>query len=248
MRLLQVGILATLAAGIAVTSSAAAVPGKNIICGRLRSGTGGTYASLSDCARNIIGTGAWDRISTGNVLVLTSQTSSIVLVAGAKTITCTAQSSDADVTAGGDSGTVTKITLTGCSTSQAGCLVKTEGDANGTILVPSFPTLTIEGENSGKAKVPAVEYKSNATTKSLVTLKFEADAGKSCSEFGTETKVKGSVIAEADNETEELIFPSPEMKGNTLEAFGVAAKLFGSVKQTVDPSSLYDLMDIDLEP
>lgn len=152
------------------------------------------------------------------------------LVAGGKTITCQKVADTGTIT-GGKPGTdlAAEIRFTECKTGQTGCLVKTAGQANGTIVVVNIPTVLVEREPSGGgAKKLADEFKENATTKEFVTLKFEAEAGKSCSEY-TETKVKGQVAAETVTGTGELNFPSPELKGNTLKAFGIAAKLTGKV-------------------
>jgi hypothetical protein len=116
------------------------------------------------------------------------------------------------------------ITFTGCTTKQTGCLVKTAGQANGTIVLSNIPT-KLEQVVVGEEEVLVDNFEQNATTKEFVTLKFEAESGKSCSEY-TETKVKGHVAAEVKNLTSgevELEFPSPALAGDSLEAFGLSA-------------------------
>jgi hypothetical protein len=116
-----------------------------------------------------------------------------------------------------------------CKTAQAGCDAHSARAPNGLILWPNIPTLIAERENSAKEKVLADEFKQNPTTKEFVTVLFLALAGGSCSEYGTESKIKGQVAAEIRGEL--LVFPNPELKGNTLEYFGVAAKMFGDETQ-----------------
>jgi hypothetical protein len=124
---------------------------------------------------------------------------------------------------------VHSIHFLNCKTAQAGCDVHSHGAPNGLILVSRVPTLIVERETSAKEKVLADEFKSNPTTKEFVTLLFTALSGGSCSEYGTETKIKGEIAAEIKGEL--LVFPNPELKGNTLEGFGAAAKLFGDDTQ-----------------
>ena len=109
--------------------------------------------------------------------------------------------------------------------------MKTAHQENGFILVPNIETKLVEREpKGGGAQKLADEFKSKpAPLNEFVTLKFEPEAGKSCSEF-PETKVKGQIAGEVitlANGNTEINFPSPELKGNTLEFFGVAATLTG---------------------
>ena len=109
--------------------------------------------------------------------------------------------------------------------------MKTAHQENGFILVPNIETKLVEREpKGGGAQKLADEFKSKpAPLNAFVTLKFEPEAGKSCSEF-PETKVKGQIAGEVitlANGNTEINFPSPELKGNTLEFFGVAATLTG---------------------
>ena len=151
------------------------------------------------------------------------------LTAGAKKITCTALSGHGRVE--GEKDLSSEIKLTGCTTSQTGCLPLTSGAPKSTVVFLNLPTLLVERENVKKEKSLADEFKANPTTKELATLLFLTLAGGSCSEYGTSTKVKGQAAAEVDNTTEELDFPTEELKGNTLEAFGVAATMAVSLKQ-----------------
>ncbi|MGA8364917.1 MAG: hypothetical protein WB709_10400 [Solirubrobacteraceae bacterium] len=148
------------------------------------------------------------------------------LKAGTKEITCHKVIGVGTVSTGGVD-EATDLHFLECLTNQAGCDPHTAGAPNGLILVQNIPTLlTLRVPAAGGAAVIADQYSQNATTKEFVTIEFTALAGGSCSEFPT-TKVKGQVAAEVLNATEELNFPEPELKGNTLEAFGKAASLVG---------------------
>ncbi len=143
-----------------------------------------------------------------------------VLTVGAKVISCTEVTNKGTIT-GGTPGTdlAETITFTGCTTKQAGCLVKSAGQANGTIVLSNIPT-KLEQRLVGEEEILVDNFEQNVTTKEFVTLKFEG----TCSEY-PETKVKGNVGAEVKNLTNaevELHF-KPELPGNTLEAFGVKA-------------------------
>ena len=176
----------------------------------------------------------WKKLEAGESLNIVSWIvpgTSFALTVGTKVITCTG-AADAGTITGGKPGTGNiSVLFYGCTTSQAGCLVKTAHQANGVILVPNIATVLVEREpGGGGAKKLADEFKAKpAPLNEFVTLKFEPEAGKSCSEF-PETKVKGQVAGEVINLANgngEIKFPSPELKGNTLESFGAAAKLTG---------------------
>jgi hypothetical protein len=147
------------------------------------------------------------------------------LTVGTKIITCKKGKSVGKTQAAG-AGEATTITFEECTTTEPACKVKGGGGVAGTIIVKGVPTKLVEREpKGGGAKKLANEFKQNATTKEFVTLKFEG----TCPSY-SETKVKGQVASEVSNLTNgevELKFPSPELKGNTLEAFGVAATLTG---------------------
>ncbi len=95
-------------------------------------------------------------------------------------------------------------------------------------MVEKIPTVLVE--RGGKL---ADEFKGGAE---FVTLEFEPETGKSCSEYPT-TKVKEQVAAEVINLANgnvELNFPEPELAGNTLEAFGLPAKLVGKATEELE--------------
>ena len=171
---------------------------------------------------------------TGTLSVL-SQGKLFLFIAGARIITCHKVTDRGLVLTGGRDFT-NEIHFLECLTGQAGCDVHSHGAPNGLILWSNIPTLLVDRETSGGAKVIADEFKSNPTTKEFVTLLFLALPGGSCSEYGTSSKVKGQIAAEAAGE--ELRFPEPELKGNTLEFFGVAAGLFGTETQMYTNGSI----------
>jgi hypothetical protein len=117
-----------------------------------------------------------------------------------------------------------------CGTNQTGCLAHSPGSSNGLILVLNVPDLLVLVTNSNNETVLADEFKQNETTKEFVTLEFTADSGGSCTNY-PKTQVKGNVSAEVNNSKELLNFPKPELVGNTLEAFGTTASLYGDDTQ-----------------
>jgi hypothetical protein len=153
------------------------------------------------------------------------------LTAGAKVVTCHKIHSLGTVTGMND--LATSIHFLECEAGASGaCLPFTAegGSVPGLILLLNIPTLLTLRLTSTKVLVVADEFKENATTKEFVTLKF---SGTGCGTEFPETKVKGNVAAVVDNSTQSLLFTSPELKGNTLEAFGVAAKFVGTTNQTL---------------
>ncbi|MGA8364915.1 MAG: hypothetical protein WB709_10390 [Solirubrobacteraceae bacterium] len=98
-------------------------------------------------------------------------------------------------------------------------------------MFKNFPmALTLREPSGGGAAKIADEYKQNATTKEFGTVDFTALAGGSCSEFPT-TRYKGQFAGIVENATEEINFPEPELKGNTLEVFGKAGSIVGRFTQ-----------------
>jgi len=149
------------------------------------------------------------------------------IVGPPKEISCTSVKGLGTVGRGGI-GEETTIHFANCKTAQAGCDVRSTGSPNGLIIAKNVQTLLVERETFSKTKVLAEELKSNPTTKEFVTLQFLSLTIKSCAE-SPEVRIKGNVAARVDNPTELFEFPSPELKGNTLEGLGSAVSLFGSV-------------------
>jgi hypothetical protein len=167
------------------------------------------------------------------------------LNAGGKAVNCEKVTSKGTVEAGG-ADEAESITFTGCTANVKKCWAFSPGAAEGTIIVEDVDTQLVERENKTTKKlVLADEFKEgeheNAKKeiiKEFVTLEFEevteeGEDSKPCPNFPT-TKVTGQVAAEVVNATESLEFPSPELTGNTLKAFGVAAKLTGKTKQKTE--------------
>jgi hypothetical protein len=177
----------------------------------------------------------WVVVTTGKTEKVVSSGGEFKLVAGTKSITCKKVKDTGTITGATPGiGEATAITFEECATGQTGCKVKSAGGTFGTINVTNIPTKLEERETSTKVKVLAdnFEQKTIGLNKEFVTLEFEPETGKSCSEYPA-TKVKGAVAAQV-METGELVFPNPELKGNTLEAFGIAAKLTGTDTQELE--------------
>jgi hypothetical protein len=138
---------------------------------------------------------------------------------GNSTITCTTTSGKGTVKAGG-AGEFTEIKFTGCTATTVSCYVKSVGQANGTIVTTSLPTVLTEREPSGGGqKKLSNEFKENASHE-IFGLEFVGN----CTEWPNGT-VRGEVASTVKTLTGgniELAFPSPELKGNTLTYFGAA--------------------------
>jgi hypothetical protein len=232
LKLLLVSMMAVFAiSAVASASSASAFEFRWWGC-KEAAGTGTKYTE--HLCKEASGTGKWEWVKevAGEKWATTSKGGPFRLTAAGKTVTCK-KVKDEGFTEGSGEDLATKITFEECSTGQTGCKVRSAGGTFGTIVVEGLKTQLRERETAAKAKVLADEFKENATTKQFVTLQFEPEPGKSCSEY-TETKVRGEVAAECKNLANgevELNFPEKELKGNTLEAFGVAAKLEGKATE-----------------
>jgi len=172
------------------------------------------------------------------------------LVAGTLEVKCAKVTSVAEIfkTGGGEAET---IWFRECTTNNTECKLKSKGTAKvGEIVVLDITTQLGKGNNGGAAKLTN-EFKENAVTKEFVSLEVgkKQKAGtykmeEVCGSFPLTSKVLGNVSAFANNIAEvagthpaetELNFPTPEITTNTLEAFGKAAKLFGTTTQKLIP-------------
>jgi hypothetical protein len=147
---------------------------------------------------------------------------------------CRKVSGKGDVEAEGK-GKATELKLTECTTNvieSPECLVKSAGAPAraGEIILAGIPTVLVEREShGGGAKKLADEFKENATKKEMVKLEVGKEEEtvthklkKPCGKFGVLNTVKGEIAAEVSNAKEELIFPSPELEGNSLSFAGWA--------------------------
>lgn len=165
------------------------------------------------------------------------------LKAANKEIKCTAVTDTGNVEATGK-GLAKTILFTGCTTNETGCKVKSAGgkQKSGEILVTAIPTQLVErggllaDEFKAKAsgefvtlefgKVEKIEHAGEATEKRTLETNCTGVIG-----YPHTTKVEGQIAAKvinlANKKEVELEFPNPQLAGNTLEAFAVAATLFG---------------------
>jgi hypothetical protein len=149
------------------------------------------------------------------------------LNAAGKEISCKKLKDIADISPGTKS-LVLDLHFLECVTTVATCFVHSPGAANGLILVGDAPDELVLVENHSGVVVLADEFKENPNSKEFVTLEFEPESA--CKPAGyVKTKVKGHVAGEVSGEL--ITFPNPELKGNTLEAFGSASTFFGDDKQ-----------------
>ena len=227
IRILFVSLLAVFAFS-AVASASSASAHEWVICSEFTEAKF-EYETLSKCWKNEKitppKTGKWEREETGKHVAVTSTSGTSTLTAGTKKITCTADTDKGWIEAGGAKDEAEEIKFTGCTTAQTGC--KPTG---GTIVVKAVLTeLVMIGATL------ADEFKPTPPATKFVTITFEG----TCSEYPT-TEVTGHVAGEVENATESINFPSPELAGNTLNAFGKAAKLVSKDKQkTVSGGSIH---------
>jgi hypothetical protein len=186
---------------------------------------------------------SWKVLAAGETRKVVSEGGEFKLEVTGKTITCTAVTDKGTIT-GGKPGTdlAEEIIFTGCTTSQKGCKVRSVSSPAvtfGTIKVTGIKTTLKQFVVGGKEvegdvfEQKTVENAKKELVKEFVTLGFEAEVGKSCSEF-TETKVKGDVAAETVANSGELTFPSTPLEVTPhLEAFGLKATLTGKDTQAV---------------
>ena len=181
------------------------------------------------CAKKATGgKWSWKSLTGTEQEKTTSRGREVTLAIGAKAVTCTAITDTGNIKAGGK-GEATEIKLNGCLANAGKCTAESPKAAEGTIIIKGIPTQLVEREPSGggTAKL-ANELKENTTTKELFTLEVD-EHGAACPGFPN-GRIKGQIAAEVINLANgevELNFPSPELKGNTLEYFGLAAKLIG---------------------
>jgi len=234
VRVLLLSVLAAFAvSAVASASSASAFEFRWWGC---KEATGaGTKYEEHKCVKEL-GGGKWEWVkeAAGEQWSTFSKGGVFTLTAGTKVVTCK-KVTDEGFTEELGKDLATNVTFTECSTSEAKCLVKSKevGGVNGRVVVKNVSTQLFKGTTSAGAETLADEFKENATTKEFVTLQFEKEGGGACATL-TETKVKGHVAAECKNLANgevELNFPNPELKGNTLNAFGVASKLTGKVTE-----------------
>jgi hypothetical protein len=240
-RKILVCLIAVIAFSAIASASASAFNLEWEVCEK---GTGtGTKFSEHKCNTHLGGTEEWEFKKLVGTQKVTSKGGAFTLEVTGKKIKCTSVTDKGTIT-GGKPGTdlAEEIVFTGCTTSQAGCKVRSTPPpivAFGTIVVTNIKTKLEEvaGKLVDKFEQKEVENAKKEKVKEFVTLEFEAEAGKSCSEFPT-TKVKGDVAAECKNLANgnvELVFPKPAIAQTPkLEAFGLAATLTGTVEEELE--------------
>jgi hypothetical protein len=236
-RKILVCFLAVFALGAVAASAASAASNDEWEvsgCAKVAAGSGlftNSTCETLGAPKEFAETGTLGKLVTGKKRSVTSSGTTFTLTALGKVITCTTVTDKGTIT-GGKPGTdlAESITFMGCATKQAGCGVHSAGQPIGTIVATNIPTKLEQRKNATGKEIVVDNFEQNATTKEFVTLKFEAEAGKSCSEY-TETKVKGTVAAEAVEGTGELNFPATALEKDTLEAFGIKATLAGKDTQ-----------------
>lgn len=238
IRVLMVSLLTVFAVGAVASASASAFELEWLVCEEL-AGVGkepplkfDNHKCNTEAKPLAERKWEWKLLAAGETRKVDSKlVKNFVLTVGGKVITCEAEENEGTIT-GGKPGTdeiTTKFHR--CKTSELGCEVHSVGEPNGLITVSKTPTKLVERKTKAlpEKEVLADEFKENAAKKEFVTLQF---AG-TCVNF-TETKVKGEVAGEQGgplaNGNYTTVFPEPELKGNTLEAFSLPAKFVGEAE------------------
>jgi len=161
-------------------------------------------------------------------------------------VTCKSATDTGTITGGTPGTDETTVTYDECTTSIAGCKVKSATKPAGEILVSNIKTKLVEGETKAGVKVVADEF---FKAGEFVTLEFgEVEKGtpptstleKACPKIPLTTKVTGKIYAIAQEPGLPLIgllkFPTGGLKTpvNTLNVFGVGAELTGEEQQTLE--------------
>jgi len=197
---------------------------------------GGTEKYTEHKCSTKSGTGKWSwlPIPAGKKFPVESTGKAFELTNGIKSSDCKAVTNTGEIEATGKSSGIT-LKFTGCENDPKTCEAFSKGKPGTKEIEVTGLTdqLVQRHTHGGGGPVVADEFKENATTKEFVTIEFKEGA-VACPNYPP-TKVKGQVAGECKNATTsggvgvtELVFPNPELEGNSLEAFGVKSSLFGT--------------------
>ena len=171
---------------------------------------------------------SWLPIEAGKKFAIESTGGEFKLAGGGQESVCKHVTNTGEIEPGGQSKTTLVFTECTNGTGKCEAFAPAANDGKGTIEVSGITDQLVE--RGGKL---ADEFKENTATHEFVTIEFEVPGTEACAETPT-TKVKGQVAGECKNITvagqgeTELVFPNPALVGNSLEAFGVKASLFGT--------------------
>ncbi len=231
-RILLVSLIAVFAVSAVASASASAFLKEYQVCQK-----GGTEKfkehHCTPGTKEAEGKWSWLPIAAGTKFPVTSTGGAFKLEGGGKSSDCTAVTNTGEIGPGGESTNVT-LKFTGCSNGGKCEAFSTGKPGTKEIEVSGITDQLVEREpNGGGANKLADEFKENTGTGEFVTIEFK-EGGVACPNYPP-TKVKRQVAGECKNTTTaggvgetELVFPNPELRGNTLEAFGGAASLFGT--------------------
>lgn len=189
-------------------------------------------------------------LAAGELRKVVSLGGTFTLTGGPVTITCTHLDDEADIH-GGKPGTLTllRIIFLACTTSKAGCKVKSAGSPKkaGEIEVNNIAGKLVETEpGGGGAKLEAALFEGTRTEVEpgvfenvFVNLEFgeeeTATGNKLVTKCGTTVPLTTRVTESVAGETvqNKLVFPSTPLKASKLKAFGLSVKLAGTDEQAV---------------
>jgi hypothetical protein len=181
----------------------------------------------------------WETLAAGKTKAVESKIKSkeFVLIASGIEVKCKSATDTGTITGGTPGTDEATVTFDECTTSIAGCKVKSATKPAGEVLVSGLKTKLVEGEKKNGEKVVADEFAENPTTKEFVTLEFGTKEtgtpptskleGKCSETIPLTTKVKGKVFAIVGIS---MLLKTPV---NTLNVFGLAAELVGEEEQTL---------------
>ncbi len=247
MRMIMLSLLAVFAVGAVASASASAASLEWEVCEKVGANKG-KFETHKCIAAGGTNEWEWKLLAAGEERKVVSEGGTFTLKGGPIESTCTKVLDEGDIF-GGKPGTdlTLKILFEGCTTSKAGCKVKSAKgtQAAGEILVTNVPTELIITKTAGGVEVEADLFKGTKKPpeKEFVTLEFgEAEKvlgtvrelEKKCGEtVPLTTQVTGSVAAETVG-SGELNFPEPPLEASKLKAFGaINVKLIGKDTQAV---------------
>jgi hypothetical protein len=240
IRVLLVSLLAVFAVSAVASGSASAFKFEYQVC--VEKAGAGTEPPIKydndkcNSKTKLLAERKWEWVSVTSKKKVTSKGGEFKLVntTAGKEAVCTGVTNTGEIGPGGESENVV-LNYTGCTNGPKTCeaFAPTSNDGKGVIEVTNVDDKLVE--RAGKL---ADNFVSDGTE--FVNLEFEAAGTESCANYPP-TKVKGEVAAECNNLASagevELNFPNPELTGNSLNAFGGAAKLFGSATVKLEGSS-----------
>jgi hypothetical protein len=249
MKMIMLSLLAVFAVSAVASASASAASLEWEVCEEL-AGEGkepplkfDTHSCNSEAKPLAQRKWEWKLLATGEERKVVSLGGAFKLTGGTVEIKCLHIFDESNIK-GGKPGTdiALRIHFLECSTSKAGCLVKSAGlpAKAGLIEVNNIATKLITEPGPLEADLfegTLTEVEPGVFEKVFVTLEFgtaevaDNKLSPACSGVPPKTKVTGNVAAETVGG--KLVFPNPPLTSSTIKAFGLSVKLIGEDEQAV---------------